>query len=361
MTLNLPANRILKLTKGHWSQVKYPTEIVAQAKLQPADYFESVDVAESRCCVPAGGKHFKYRLDANTGRLTLHGETMFPSLSVTFLINDHSWDVIFVGRCMQVRQTIGAESDLNSFLTNFEYTLPSLFSVITELPIYCETVEIALDDAVEARSETTIPPNAIRVIPAESRVTELHDGIQLLPFALASGRYVLASGYLREALYYDSSCYGHNPYFQSLVVILKCAQAIEVLFGSERDVIRQKCKALGIADDVVEDEIVPIVIVRSSLGPAHASAFVPEPHESEVLRHFAHRAVHNIAQLLQLIGKRNPKDLPFLTTPITRDGRKGALLERLAEYVKKPIWTVDGNVEQRHLLVEDTRLATVSA
>ena len=131
MSFNLPPTRLLKLTEGNWKDVQYPAKVVVQVHLLPRDFFEPVERNDARSCVPAGGKNFSSLFDANTGRMTLRGETMFPPLSVTFQINDDAWNVIFVGRCMQITQTIESEEDIDPLLTSCEHTVPALLSVAT--------------------------------------------------------------------------------------------------------------------------------------------------------------------------------------------------------------------------------------
>jgi len=98
MSFNLPQNRLLKLTKGHWRDVQYPATAIVQVHLLPKDFFEPVEPDDIRSCVPVDGKNFSSLFDANTGRMSLRGETMFPPLSVTFEINDNAWNIIFNGR-----------------------------------------------------------------------------------------------------------------------------------------------------------------------------------------------------------------------------------------------------------------------
>ena len=356
MSFNLPPNRLLKLIEGNWKDVQYPATVIVQVHLRPRDFFEPVKRDEARSCVPAGGKNFSSLFDANIGRMTLRGETMFPPLSVTFDINDGAWNVIFQGNCMQVTQAIESEDDINSLLTNCEHTVPALLSVATGLAIFCETLELRVGDIVEARSETLIPPNAVRIIKADARIEELKKGIQIVGVSSSSPRFTLASTYFREALYFDAAYYEHNPYTHSLITILKCAQAIEVLFGGQYDSIRKKCRRLGITEDVIESEIIRINVTRNELGSAHASGFVPTPRQSEVLRHFARRAVHTVQQLLLLISKSQITDHPYLIEKFQRDSKKETLLEKLHESLQRPLWSIEGEVEVRHCLINDPRL-----
>jgi hypothetical protein len=356
MSFNLPPNRLLKRTAGHWNDVRYPATVIVQTLLLPKDYFEPVDRNAARSCVPAGGKNFSLLFDANTGRMTLRGETMFPPLSVTFQISEEAWRILFIGRCMRVTQSIDSEAQIDSLLTNCEHTLPALLSVATGIAVFCESLEIRVGDVVEARSETLIPPNAVRVVEPDSRLDELKKGVQLVGVSRSSPRFTLASSYFREALYFDSGYSDHNPYTHSLITILKCSQAIEVLFGSKYDAIREKCRALGVPDDVIETDIVRVNVTRNKLGSGHASGFVPTPAQSDSLRHFAHRAVHTVQQLLLLISMAKISDHPYLLDTFERDVEKEALLQKLHEALQRPLWCVDGEVELRQVLINDPRL-----
>ena len=360
MSFNLPPNSILKLTKGDWTEVSYPACIVAQATLSPQDYFEPVDPKSPRSCVPAGGRGFSCHFDSNSGRMFTHGPTMFPPVSVTFDINDGAWNVIFVGRLMQLTQTIECDADVDVLLTHFQHTIPAVLSLTTGLSIFAETVEIAISDCLEARVETLIPAGGIRVIDEMYRVEELRAGIDMLGFALSSGRFILACTYLREALFFDATYNEHNPYRHSLLVVLKCAQAIEVLFGGQRDTVRQKCKGLKIADEVIESHIVPIILVRNSFGSAHASSFVPSGQQVDVLRDFAKRSAHTVRQILLLISKADAQTREFLNGSVTRDHEKDALLVKLGDHLSAPLWTVEVDVELRRVLVPDPRLSSAT-
>jgi hypothetical protein len=282
---------------------------------------------------------------------------MFLPMSVTFDINDGAWEVTFVGRCMQFTQTIEREADVDVFLTHFQHTVPALLSLSTGLSIFAETVEIVIGDQLEARVETLIPTNGIRVVDAEHRADELRAGIETLGFALNSGRFILACDYLRDALYFDAAYNEHNPYRHSLIAVLKCAQAIEVLFGGQRDAVRQKCKELKVADQVIETHIVPILLVRNSFGSAHASSFVPSARQVDVLREFAKRSAHTVRQLLLLIAKADAPARSYLHGSVKPDREKDELLTKLEQHLLTPLWSVEGDIELRPVLVADPRLS----
>lgn len=341
MSFNLPPVRLLKLTKGSWEDVKYPATVVVQAFLTPKDYFEPVGNDEVRSCIPKGASGYSYTFNSNVGRMVLRGKTYFPPISVTYQIDKNSWNLIFEGRCMQLRQRIYSEKDIDNILTHFEHTIPSLLSLSTGIAIYCESIEMALSDILEARAETFIPPVLTRIIDPDSRIDELKKGIELWGITRQSARFTLASSYLREALYFNSSYHEHNPYSHSLITILKCAQAIEVLFGSKYDSIREKCKRLDLPDTVVETEIIRIVVTRNKLGSGHSSSFVPTPSGSDAIRLFATRAIHNVQQTLLHLSKADIKEHPYLTENFKRDSDKEMLINTLIETVKLPFWLIE--------------------
>lgn len=358
MSFNLPASRLLKVTKGRWEDVSYPTNIFVEANLTPRDYFEPVSPESSRSCIPANGKNFKYCFDANIGKLSLRGETMFPPVSVKFDINDDLWDVIFQGRAMHVRQRLESFEAIDGILTGFEYAIPTLLSVVTGLSVFCESIELSIgdDQALEARAETLLPPHDVRVIPAESRISDIQAAIQMLGVTLSSSRLGLAASYCREALYFEASYFSHNPYMLSLVSILRCAQAVEVLFGGKRDTIRDRCKQIGIESEIVESQIIPIVLTRNSLGSAHASRFVPTLEQSEILRVFAQRSANTIRQLILHIHNTPAQARDFLNDPIKRDKDKDELIASLKQHLETPEWSVHDDHEIRELFIPDPRM-----
>ncbi|QEF98101.1 hypothetical protein Mal15_21480 [Stieleria maiorica] len=357
MSFNLPDNRILKVTEGAWRDVVYPAKAIVQLKLVPSDYFEPVSEDESRSCVPQGGTDFRFLLNGNNGRMTLHGKTMMPPLSVTFDINDGAWDVSFVGATMQISSNLDSEDRINSFLTNCEKIIPALLSVCLGIAIRSDETLIRIGDYVEARSETIFAPHTVRVIDPDSRIQELADSLPVIVKCMDSARYVLAATYLREAIEFNSSYGQQNPYVRSLETILGCAKVIEVLFSGQNDTIRDKCRELGIDDDVIEHEIVRINMARSKLGPAHSSRFVPNSTEAEVLRVFASRAIVTVRELLLLISKKRFTDFPYLLEPAGRSRDKEAFLEKLRETLERPTWRPSGDSEPRNFAFHDPRLS----
>lgn len=356
MTFNLPATKILKRTKGEWSDIQFPTTVCIECQLLPRDYFEPVEREAPRSCVPAGGINFSCFFDANTGRVTLSGETMFQPMSVSFDINEGMFAIALNGRCMRVVHPMQSMDQLDSLLTQCEHVIPTLLSLQTGLAVFCDRVEIGFgpigsEAVVEARSETSLPAIQFRVVGSEARIDEVREGIEMIGATMGSARFVLACSYFREALFFSGTYYEHNPYTTALITILKCAQAIEVLFGSQYDAIREKCAKLGIDSDVVEREIVRINVVRNKLGPGHASGFVPEPSEAETLRQFALRSTHTVQRLLLLIGNVNHKEHAYLCDKFPRDKEKEELMEKLKDTLDHPEWAI-GRDEIERVIVD---------
>jgi hypothetical protein len=349
---------MLKFTKGSLASVKYPTRLTVQADLLPRDYFEPVGGDVARSCVPAGGEGFSFQFDANSGKMTLRGPDVLPPLSVTFEV-DNTWNAVFVGRCMQVSQEISSQDELDAVLTHVEYTLPSLLSVATNLAVSCESIQLGLgcdDYHLEARVETCIPPFETKLVEPKERVAELSHGIKLLGLARSSARFTLAASYAREAMFLVASYHDHNPYTHSLLVILKCAQAIEVLFGGgQRDTIRDRCRRLSIDDGVIESQIMSIVVTRNELGSAHASGFVPDPNEVEILRRFAQRSVHTVRELLLHLDRASNEERALLSEQIKRSADKVKLLQRLKENLEIPPWSVDSHLPREVEIMNDPR------
>jgi hypothetical protein len=179
----------------------------------------------------------------------------------------------------------------------------------------------------------------------------------MLGFALSSAGFILASSYLQEAIFFDASYNAHNPYTHSLVVLLRCAQAVEILFGGQRDAIREKCQILEVPDDVIESQIIPISVGRHTLGSAHASSFVLKPSEVEILRNFAHRSVHTVRQLLLHISRVDPERRSFIMDTAKRSREKEKLFAVLQKGLQARLWSVEGDIEVRDILVPDPRLA----
>ena len=358
MSFHLPANRIRKVTRGEWSNVTYPTRMTIEALLQPRDYFEPVKSDDARSCVPAGGKGFSFLFDSNSVKATLHGPDMLEPLSVTFKVEE-TWDAVFQGRCMQVSQVIDADSSIDAVLTHVEYTLPALISVATGLAVFCESIELGLGEECEqlqARAETSIPPLDVRIVEGDARLAELQQGIELFGLGRRATRFTFAASYLREAMFCVASYHVHNPYTQSLIAILKCSQAIEILFSGDRETIRKRCRQLDIDEKVIESQIVSIVIARSTLGSAHASSFMPSSDEVEIIRRFAQRSVHTVRELLLHLDASSDEERNRISEKINPNKDKPKLIERLKDSLAAEQWTVGGRSPRQIDIMNDPRM-----
>jgi hypothetical protein len=335
--------------------VRFPSQIVVQAHLSPPDYFEPVAPSTPRSCLPTGSQHVSYLFDANSGRIVGRSPTVFAPLSVTFDINNSAWSIIFQGRIMQLTQAIERREDIDVLLTHFKHSVPALLSVATGLAVVAETVELAIGDGFEARIETLVPPIHFRRLNADDRIDELYAGIKLIGFGLSSARYVLACSYLREAMLFDARYGNYNPYELSLLVVLKCAHAVEILFGGSRDDIRRRCREIGVPEEVIEPQIIPIVLVRNTFGSAHASAFVPSPRQADVLREFAARSTRVVRRLLLHISDVPAATRAFLDGAVMVTSEKAQLLLELERHLATPLWSCDGDTEVRHIAAVDPR------
>lgn len=358
MSFNLPSSRILRVTQGDWANVKYPTRMTVEAVLQPRDYFEPVARDDARSCVPTGSSGFSFVFDSNSGKVTLRGPDMLQSLEVRYLVEE-TWDAVFTGRCMQVSQVIDNEASIDAVLTHVEYTLPSLLSIATGLAVFPETIEVGFGDEcqlLQARVEISFPPFDVRVVEPDERLSELQKGIEIFGVARRSSRYTLAASYLRDAMFCVASYHVHNPYTQSLIAILKCSQAIEILFSGERETIRASCRELKIQEDVIESQIVSIVVARNTLGSAHASSFMPSSDEVEIIRRFALRSVHTVRELLLHIDAASNEERNGIFGNIQPNKNKPKLIARLKDSLAVKPWTVDGQTPRQVDIMNDPRM-----
>jgi hypothetical protein len=332
--------------------------MTVEAFLTPRDYFEPVAPNDARSCVPKEGSGFTFIFDSNSGKVTLRGPHMLQSLDVAYRVEE-KWDVVFTGRCMQVSQVIDDEKSIDAVLTHVEFTLPSLLSIATGLAVFPETIEVGFGEEcqqLQARLETSFPPFDVRIVKPDARLSELQKGIEVFGLARRSSRFTLAASYLREAMFCVASYHVHNPYTQSLIAILKCSQAIEILFGSERDTIREGCCRLKIEKDIIESQIVSIVVARSTLGAAHASSFMPSCDEVEVIRRFALRSVHTVRELLLHIDNANDEERSGMFDNFQPSKHKPELIERLKDSLAVKPWTINGQTLRQVDIVNDPRM-----
>ncbi len=339
---NLPPSYKLTLRKGQWSDIRYPAIASIELKLIPKDFFEEVGPEVARSCIANDAADLNFLFDANTGVVALMGSYAMGKLRFGIDVGGGKTKIEFDGQLVSITNTLVDESRIDQFISSCVNTIPVCLSLATDLAVFHAEATLTIGNTLEASLQTCLPSTGYRIFDPNGRIKETCEIVPLIGRCLRSARFLLAAGYFREALYFNSPYTGVNPYARSLDAILACAKAIEILFGSRNDSIRSRCKDLGIHSSVVEADIIPVNLARSKLGPAHASWFVPTADEAETLRRFAERSVHTVRQLLFHISKQKLDDHPYLLEPASRCRDKARFIETLKATVNSPLNYAEG-------------------
>jgi hypothetical protein len=86
-------------------------------------------------------------------------------------------------------------------------------------------------------------------------------------------------------------------------VVLNLTKAIEVIFSSNRDRLREKAREWGFDHNFIEQRVVPLFLIRNELDVAHAASTPLTAEQHQCLIDFTDRALTHVHTLLSRISE----------------------------------------------------------
>jgi len=144
--------------------------------------------------------------------------------------------------------------------------------------------------------------------------------------------------YFQQALRLESPHETSVPSLNVGEIALNLAKAVEVLFSSERDKIRQKCSLIGYTDVQVESQIIPILVIRNQLDVAHAAGTSISEEDTRTIHDYIRISVSNVRNLLLRVGSSLTKSIDVLDPlPTIKETDRRKICVRLREHMKEPL------------------------
>jgi len=136
-------------------------------------------------------------------------------------------------------------------------------------------------------------------------------------------RLIMAMYYFRQA----KRLAALEPDRQSMTaeVVLNLTKAIEVIFSSKRDRLREKAREWGFDSDFIEQKIVPLFLIRNELDVAHVASAPLTSEQHQSLIDFASMALSHVYTLLSRIvelEKSGQVVLNLISTSLDNDKEK---------------------------------------
>lgn len=259
--------RVFRIEPDH--SVEYPAAGRIEARLLPAGMFGGAK-AEGRFLLRGSGATIEWNANSGRGRALSHGElkplkagVQFPNAVVRLEGNLLIWE----GRLQN-------HAELESATQVLLYVVPPLLALEMPEPPYVERITGVLGDVVfeYMHADATIP---LAVVSQDSLERAAVDAIDRLPLALAkrADRALAAAYYLHVANRLLAAGYSQWEFMAEAV--LNFDKSLRVLFGHRRDEVRRGLRNLGFGREQIEDQFVPILLLRSKLDVAHPRLLRP--------------------------------------------------------------------------------------
>jgi hypothetical protein len=145
-------------------------------------------------------------------------------------------------------------------------------------------------------------------------------------------RILAAIGYLYTARLIRAQS-PHSSAFLPEVTLNLC-KALDSLFTNRRDQLRQELGKLGFTEKEIENEYVPLTLIRNQLDIAHPTFFSPTMEQQEIFDYFVKEASDLVEKFLKIFVKKC-KNCEYEVLPYDmskQDVDREILLEQLSKY-----------------------------
>ncbi len=303
----------------------YPHDAILDIRFGPEDAF---GVKCEPRIVAARGKSARIKWDANEGVVRIESELI---ARLTGTRESEHFKASLNGNSLQLTRRVNSLNEAVNFASSANQCLPAFLSFRFRTYVWIKEFWIQLGDARFrfALADTTINFPAATTEENVQRVwSRLDDWSKARPTHRRLGG---ALYYYRQALRLSQL----QPDQISLVpeVVLNLTKALEIIFGTDRDIARKKARSLGLIDNEIEKVLIPVLLVRSSFDIAHVATGPLSPKERHIIVDFSSRATANVGRILDQVvqaGLAGNFDLE-LTSPIL-EKRKKELIEALDRY-----------------------------
>jgi hypothetical protein len=234
--------------------------------------------------------------NANTGQHYVESKAPLKPLEV--LIEEPLRAISLTGTQLKVSQHFHALDELREFADSLYFGMPLLLGVQFADPPVVERVDGRIGD-VEFRwelSDWMVEVDITTQDKQEERFATAWRRLDVL--ARPERRRLLGALY-----YFHVACRlrreGKSPGEFLAEAILNLSKVLEVLYGPSRADVRSALRQLGFADDEIERDFIPAMLLRNSMDVGHPSLALFTLQQLETLHWYADRAERVFRTFLQ--------------------------------------------------------------
>jgi len=297
MSLHLLKHRVLDF--NNVDPPDLPDKIHLEILLAPEDAFGE-EGTSNRTTLKVGEKA-KLRGNLNDGSNEVEG-SLIDLIELT--IHKQSFNFKFTGRKLEIFFECSSYEQLYLNLASINHCIPTYLSLYLSNYIWIKSFHVCIGNKNNVfiyRLKDTY--SNFYASTKESSTENIEKAIS--NWLETGGRYdriLCASLYWRQAQNFIYS--NHDIAKFSSEILLNLSKSIEVIFTSNRDNIRSISKEMGLSDNLVEEQLIPINLVRNQLDIAHVTTGILDHEERNMLIDFLRASNKNVKNLLQeIIGK----------------------------------------------------------
>lgn len=286
----------------------FPARARIHVELGPSEMFGK-GTSHSRLLVRA--RKAQVLIDANTGRVRALSSPSLEPIEVIWEAGD--FECHLDGDVLRYEFLCPSMEDLEGAVLGLYWVLPQLLAVKFPEPPYVRRVWGTIGESSfrwEHKPETWF----VQYMPVthegmEQSVADALEQMQL--FAGTANRRILAAlSYFRTAQRLIVVGESHWEFMGEVILnYAKCMEALFVTSGNSRKDVRKGLAALGYSPEQIEGDYIPILLLRSQIDSAHASAVIWDSKDLETVHQYAAQSEYRMRDLLDRVLK-SPDSTP---------------------------------------------------
>jgi len=317
--------RILKFDPG--TKIAFPALAEVTFQFAPAQAF-GVEAGGGRTAVRAVAATMTFNV--RTGQYTV--ESAQPLAPLQLLVDDSDVRLTVLGNKVTVAKIVTSEKELLSLIEAIYYVLPLLLAPEFADPPVIENVE---GTVAGARFGWNLQQWKAELVTTtqEKQTDRVRNAWHRLPRVISSDnrRLVAALYYYHVASRLERVSASPGEFLAES--LLNYCKVLEVLFSASIDTVRKHLRALGFADDEVERDFIPAMVLRSKIDVAHVSLTLFTDSQLITLHRYADRAESSFRTLLSRLLARLDDGTLVLSDHFLHgaDAEAAAIIDRMAQ------------------------------
>jgi hypothetical protein len=243
--------------------MKFPNKMVINIKFSPPEAFGTSDQHSRLALI---GRDTNFLLNGNTGRIRILSKPPLKPIHAIIEWLDQRFELI--GDEFQYESPCDDEKVLEGHLITFVHVFPAMLNIYFADPPTILHTQGHIGETVFRweQVDTQFIMNPISPEDIEKNINEAFLNLEIIR-GVKNRRFAAALYY-----FYTVSrlvVAGNSDWEFMAEIILNLCKALQILFGSSRDEVREGLLNLGYEKDQIEGDFIPIMILRDDFDVGH--------------------------------------------------------------------------------------------